>query len=532
MANQPCPTALICDCAPTPFRNFSSEAPDPADFFAFAYFFNDPPLNAPPVDFTNPIGIGGCYSVVSQNDANDCALRVAQNDAWDPWRQPQGGHVQEFGNTEQTCHFPCPNGAPDFVFTIAAGTVIAHSQAEADELAASLCRYRGQLVIDCAAPIVPPSIEVVDLMTLWDLAPNSGNLVGETPFPGDSAGWFNNGGITLPAGAVQGSARAVNDFGDIGGQFSSGANNNGFWYDGIIRDLGFLVSGNVIMFGMASDGFSVKQDGSGGAGTNSSLYNPLTSTFTNLGFLGGGDITVPGIQGAPSADMAITQRKVINSSHQIVGTSRIGTDRHAFRWSGAFTDITPLTALPNPQAGSISIDDTGAVMGTFLSVPMFSVQRCFLNLSGGAANSNDIGGVGILAVVAQSMSAKNQIICGICNDGSGFINRPFRWNSVEGFKLIDRIAGAASFPTMDCNSHGDIVGSDANPFGWIWRGGTVYKLIDILNAWATDPLWTAITTAELTNDDRQIAGFGIHSGVPKAYLLTLPAGTETGPPPP
>ncbi len=526
MSNQPCPTALLCDCSPSPLRNFSSEAPDPADFFAFAYFFNDPPLNAPVVDFTNPTGIGGCHSVVSQNDANDCALRVAQNDAWDPWRQPQGGHVQEFGNTEQTCHFPCPNGAPDFVFTIAAGTVIAHSQVEADELAASLCRYRGQLVIDCSNPVVPPSIEVVDLKELWDLAPNSGNLVGRMRV-GNHPGWFFNGVLTDLTPLNTGRSFAVNDLGDVAGTFDT-INIDGFWYDGILRDLGSGVSGSVEMHGMSSDGFSVFYDR--GAPAESSLYNPITFTLTSLGFLGGGDVTAPGGEGAAALNIANPQRKVINASHQITGTARdAGLDRHAFRWSGALVDLTPAAAFPAPEACGICIDDSGAVMGVY--IPAFTGnQRTFLNLSGGAVNSLDLGGNAARTTIGCSMSAKNQIICGICNDGTPN-DRGFWWSGTAGFNFIDRIAGASAFPLTDCNSHGDIVGSDSNNIGWIFRGGTVYKLIDILNAWATDPLWTAIQTAELCNDDRQIAGFGIHSGLSRAYLLTLPAGTETGPPP-
>ncbi len=522
MSNFPCPTALVCDCAPTPFRNFSSEAPDPFNFFAFAFFFNDPPLNSPSTNFTVPIGVGGCYSVDSQVDANDCALRNAQDDAWIPWRNPTGGRVPIFSNQEQTCNFPCPGGAPDFVFTIAAGTLQAHSQAEADAIAASLCQYRGQLVINCTNPVTPPSIDLADFINLWDLAPNAAFLVGQTRV-GSRAGWFNNGGMTVLTPLNIGTAFGVNNNGDVGGDFDVGINQDAFWYDGVIRDLGFGVSGTAVLHGMSSDGFSVFQDGS-----TSFLYNPIASTFTSLGFLGGGASNQPG---APIVSgSAITQRKVINSSHQICGVAQDAiNDRHAYRWSGALVDITPAAGLPNPFAGGLCIDDTGAVLGTY-QVTATTTIRGFLNLGGGPANSIDIGGVGILKVDPCSMSDQNQIICGVCNDGTA-LDRAFRWNSVDGFQLIDRIAGAQAFPQMDCNSHGDIVGGDANNVGWLYRNGVVYQLIDILNAWGTDPDWTAIQTAELCNDNRQIAGFGVHLGLVRAYLCTIPDGAELGPPP-
>jgi hypothetical protein len=151
-------------------------------------------------------------------------------------------------------------------------------------------------------------------------------------------------------------------------------------------------------------------------------------------------------------------------------------------------------------------------------------------MAGGRAASFDLGGVGTGQVTPVALSDHNQIACGTCDDGGGFGNdAAWRWNIMEGFKLIPRLTAGVSMITGDCNSFGDVVGYDNTLVGWICRNGVTYKIIDILNAWATDPAWTSIRTAELCNDQRQVAGFGIHSGVQKCYLLTLPAGSELGP---
>ncbi len=525
MAINPCQIITKCDCQPGVFRtNFSAEQPDPAEFFAIEFEQFVPHLGDPDTFWTNIAQPGVCLALTLQ-EAQDCARRSANDAIVQDWRDPHRNPVVLFGNAAQSCSIPCPTGPP-FIYTVEAGTFTARTQEEADTIAASYCFSRGLKARQCNPPIVPPSIEVVNLIQLWDLSDN-GNLVGVTPT--GEAGWFNNGGVTQLSFAG-GAALNANLLGDIGGSFNVGPNQDAFWYDGILRDLGFGVSGFCSMHGMSDDGFSVFFDSA--PGVQSSLYNPITSTFTSLGFAGGGSFTQPG---APFFSSPIPQRRVINTSHQVCGYYQDAiNDRHAFRWSGVLVDITPPAGQPNPFAGSLCIDNTGAVMGEY-QVTASTTLRGFLNLGGAAVNSLDIGGVGTRTVEPVSMSAQNQIICGVCDDGGGpypATARAFRWNSVEGFKLINRLVGATVAFMGDCNSHGDIVGYDDTSNGWIFRNGVVYKLIDILNAWGTDPLWTAITDAELCNDDRQIAGFGIHSGVNKAYLLTLPAGTELGPPPP
>lgn len=143
-----CPTALDCNCSEFPFRNFSSEVPDPATFFSFDFETIYPPLGAPDSWWGTTVGREPCESVVSQQDADDCARRGAETDIWDTWSS--GGHpIPLFGNRQTQCSFACPTGFDPFIYTVPAGTVIARSQEDADAIAESLCLFRGPLAKVC-----------------------------------------------------------------------------------------------------------------------------------------------------------------------------------------------------------------------------------------------------------------------------------------------------------------------------------------------------------------------------------------------
>lgn len=169
MSNFPCPTALICPCAPTPFRNFSAEKPDIFDYFALAFFAGDPPLNSPDSFWTIPASVAPCESVVSQQDARDCATRTVRSKVWDAW-VPDGTHgvpVHQFFNAQQVCVLPCATGEDPFVYTLPAGTVVVLSQAEADDLAASICLFRAHQAKVCVPKPPDPGRPTVDPLEWW-----------------------------------------------------------------------------------------------------------------------------------------------------------------------------------------------------------------------------------------------------------------------------------------------------------------------------------------------------------------------------
>lgn len=502
MANQPCPTALICDCAPTPFRNFSSEAPDPADFFAFAYFFNDPPLNAPIVDYTVPIGIGGCYSVVSQNDANDCALRVAQNDAWDPWRQPQGGHVQEFGNTEQTCAFPCPNGAPDFIYTIAAGTVIAHSQAEADAIAASLCQYRGQLVIDCTNPI-HRSIDLLGIDDPLDMSDNAKVVVGDDSIA--LAQEYNNGVVS--SFSLPGSVFAFFQAASPNGIFATGDDADA------INDHG--VTYNQVSYFDLGPGTGLK-----GQDTNDSgLFLLQNTTIVNRVGVVISD-PQPTFLGAA---VAISPRRGFNNNNQILIRcfGRIGpfVQKGYYLWAaGVATLINPPNWFGNTVPTDFgAITELGHTAFQFVPTVGSNPHIAFFN----GISTVDIGSFGF-RMIFHDMN-DNDVIVGGAETAPGFI-KAFSYSPSNGLHLLPEYVGIPPLQAggaNDVNNGGFIVGIMGTvAFLYSPITGVTKKLIDYLPAGNTD--WTSFETAIFINNLNQIVGKGTYLGTPNTpYILQL-----------
>lgn len=169
MPNIPCQLTLreCLPCNDTPIENLSAEEPDVDVFIAFRDFRGNPPLG---VTYAQIACKSICFSTVSQQEADDCALRQAQECTWKNWQPPRvpplppgpnstGGKgpfpdtpggiptntprvaLPRFLNSPQSCDLPCPDGTP-FTGTVAAGTVLALSQALADEQAKSLACKR------------------------------------------------------------------------------------------------------------------------------------------------------------------------------------------------------------------------------------------------------------------------------------------------------------------------------------------------------------------------------------------------------
>lgn len=132
----PCPNTIKdCPCADDiPFANLSAEAPDVDRFFAIWHFLGEPPLGD---SFEQTGSTNLCYSTVSQQAADLCALSAAQTDTWRRMRHPAtrqgsvGRLLTIFHNAQQSCSVPCPDGNL-FTFTVAAGTFTALTQVLAD----------------------------------------------------------------------------------------------------------------------------------------------------------------------------------------------------------------------------------------------------------------------------------------------------------------------------------------------------------------------------------------------------------------
>lgn len=190
MPNIPCALALneCLPCNDSPIANLSAEAPDIDVFIAFRDFRGNPPLG---VTYAQLGCKTICFSAVSQQQADDCAQRQAQECVWRTWEPPRfppvppgpddtGGKgqgpntpgkippnrprnpVQRFLNSAQTCDQPCPDGTP-FTGTVDAGTIVALSQVLADEQAQSLACKRALRDRICFASTALPGICIEEI---------------------------------------------------------------------------------------------------------------------------------------------------------------------------------------------------------------------------------------------------------------------------------------------------------------------------------------------------------------------------------
>jgi len=160
-------------CNDDPIRNITAEAPDVDVFIGFRDFRWNPPLGT---TYFQLACKGICFSEVSQEEANLCALQAAQDCTFgnppppgppSPPTPPNGNDGQNntpnnnppiprFTNTVQTCDALCPDGSI-FTQTVAAGTITELSQALADEKAHSLACRLAQNNLFCISAIAPPA---------------------------------------------------------------------------------------------------------------------------------------------------------------------------------------------------------------------------------------------------------------------------------------------------------------------------------------------------------------------------------------
>jgi hypothetical protein len=189
MATIPCSLALkqCLPCNDDPVANISAEAPDVDVFIGFRDFNWNPPLG----NTYFQLGCKTiCFSTVSQEDADLCALRQAQSCVWTGGKPPvtppippgpnsPGGKgqppntpggvpprfprnpIRTYFNIVQTCDAICPDGSP-FTEFVAAGTIGELSQALADAKAYSLACIRAQANLFCISDEQPPGACVGD----------------------------------------------------------------------------------------------------------------------------------------------------------------------------------------------------------------------------------------------------------------------------------------------------------------------------------------------------------------------------------
>jgi hypothetical protein len=338
-------------------------------------------------------------------------------------------------------------------------------------------------------------------------------------------GYFFNGvthdprdqGHTL--GGTSGVGRVANSSGIIGIEedIAGDAHQNFVWYDTVApeyRNLGNSDNGSIVDIDEA--GFLLLYKNPAGQ-QKTYIYDPNTNTFTDQGSPATFAGTVP--QALPV---------MMNASHQIAisGTYWVGSDldpdnlrQHAFRAiAGVLTDVTPVeTDAGQPPPGlcqPVAINSSGNIVGVSTNNVTDGFPRGFISIGGGVGTIM----TGFSGEVDPIALNDSNIVVGSCDDGLGnFV--AFSWTILGGPVFLPKLSGTTQGQANAINSAGWIVGEmDSKVF--LYKNGATFDLGLILAS--IDPAWTAIFTAEFTNNHNQIVGFGTHSGLTKGYLLTLP----------
>lgn len=151
MPVQACPNPVnqCLPCLEGPLANLSAEAPDQPTYFAIVEYRPDIPGNW---DFTKQGCKSWCFSTVSQEAADACALAQAQDCVVDPGGGgggpctgiclPGDGSAQLFYSDPQSCSSTCGLGITLTVELPAGAYRSLVSVAHANAVAASICRQR------------------------------------------------------------------------------------------------------------------------------------------------------------------------------------------------------------------------------------------------------------------------------------------------------------------------------------------------------------------------------------------------------
>lgn len=154
MASNPCPNVLDCECVDFPIRNFTAEGPEPP-FIGVVVVRPRPRLNE---EWESAACKSFCLSDVSQQDADDCALRNAQFCVTPPCEPPQVCGPQLVCSDPMVGTYPCPDGSLYF-FPLGAGAFCAFNLTEANAQAQSAANNRARENHFCVnAPCLSPCL--------------------------------------------------------------------------------------------------------------------------------------------------------------------------------------------------------------------------------------------------------------------------------------------------------------------------------------------------------------------------------------
>lgn len=165
MATFPCANKIVCPGAgnldyDTPVANLTSELPDRPVYIGYAWG----PINAggelPRLGYTwDALGCAYvCESTVSQEEADQCAQRLASACVWNGTENPITGNPPTiYGNDRVQCTRYCPDGLP-FTYSVVENAFLALSKDTANKMARSeACKQAAQRKL-CLSALTPASV--------------------------------------------------------------------------------------------------------------------------------------------------------------------------------------------------------------------------------------------------------------------------------------------------------------------------------------------------------------------------------------
>ncbi|MEM7456953.1 MAG: HAF repeat-containing protein [Planctomycetota bacterium] len=256
----------------------------------------------------------------------------------------------------------------------------------------------------------------------------------------------------LPGGAVESSARSINNSGQITGYSASSTGNRAFlWQSGSMSNLGTMSGASRSeAYGINNHGHIVGESNPVGV---RGFYRE-TTVMQDIGFLPGGltDTTALGI----------------NDSSQVVGnsstTSGGSNTRHAFRWEGgSMTDLG--TLVGDTWSSAEAINASGDVVG-YSRDAAASHFSAFLWSGGSMIDLGELAG-GLEFSYANDIN-NSGVVVGESRTADGL--RAFVWDSTNGMRDLNTLLdGSGSGWTLvsatGINRHGQIVGYGINPAG-------------------------------------------------------------------
>jgi LPXTG-motif cell wall-anchored protein len=207
--------------------------------------------------------------------------------------------------------------------------------------------------------------------------------------------------------------------------------------------------------------------------------------------------------------------RALNDSDVIVGSA---TQQSSFTnqpviWSDPAQIPTPLPLLPGaPEGSATDVNNGGTVVGWAGTQGANAIHRAFVwNATDGLTEIPTLAG--FETSEASAVNDKGVVVGFSWNHADGTKAHGWSWNKEDG--LLD----LGEFAPRDINASGDVVGTNGQGHGALWRNGKLFALGDVVKGNTS----YAIADATVINAAGDIGAIGFDSQGTKVFLaLTAP----------